>query len=209
MKRVMTAVAMFGGVLAAGGAGAWPWDSAAGDYRDAGGGAAAEGPRRVTHVVLSLPDQGFAAYSGDRVVLRGPVSTGKAGYTTPSGSYRVSNKHRHWVSTIYGIPMPYFLRLNGGSIGLHAGYLPGFPASHGCIRLLEGDAARLFAMAPVGTRVQIVGYSTGDTAGIPQPKPKVRYYRVVRGKKVFMSEKDSDAYSARLEKSKKQGTKSR
>jgi lipoprotein-anchoring transpeptidase ErfK/SrfK len=53
-----------------------------------------------------------------------------------------------------GAPMPYFLRIHGG-IGMHAGYLPGYPASHGCIRLPKEMAIKFFQDSPVGTPVEI------------------------------------------------------
>ena len=132
-------------------------------------------------VIVSLPDQAFAAFSGDELLLRGPISSGRGGYETRTGVFRVSNKHRDWTSTIYGVPMPNFLRLNGGSMGLHGGYLPGFAASHGCVRLTFADAAKLFEIAPVGTQVVITGNSTEATRGVKQPKARAIYYRLVNG----------------------------
>ena len=84
-----------------------------------------------------------------------PVSTGRQGFPTPTGEYIVTDKHRYWRSTIYPADMPFFMRLSCGKIGLHAGYLPGYPASHGCIRLEQKDAEKLFKQVPVGTRVTI------------------------------------------------------
>ncbi|HPA20861.1 MAG TPA: L,D-transpeptidase [Verrucomicrobiae bacterium] len=145
----------------------------------------------VDLVVVSLPDQAFAAFSNGERVMRGPICSGMGGYETRTGAFRVTSKHEHWVSTIYGVPMPHFLRLNGSSMGLHGGYLPGFAASHGCVRLTFADAATLFGIAPIGTRVVITGESTADTKGVKQPRQRVIYYRVVRGKKVILS--DSEA----------------
>jgi hypothetical protein len=84
-----------------------------------------------------------------------PVSTGRQGFPTPPGEYVVTDKHRKWRSTIYPADMPFFMRLSCGEIGLHAGELPGYPASHGCIRLHRKDAEDLFKQVPVGTRVTI------------------------------------------------------
>lgn len=141
-------------------------------------------------VVVSLADQAFAAYGGGVRILRGPISSGMGGYETRAGNFRVTNKHQHWVSTIYGVPMPNFLRLNHGSMGLHGGYLPGFAASHGCVRLTFADAEKLFAIAPVGTRVVITGESTDDTRGVKQPISRPIYYRVVSGRKVIVSDSE-------------------
>ena len=90
-----------------------------------------------------------------KVRLTSPVSTGRSGYRTPKGEYVITNKYRNWLSTIYRVPMPYFMRLSCGSFGLHAGYVPGFPASHGCIRLPPESARAFFKIADVGHRVTI------------------------------------------------------
>ena len=84
-----------------------------------------------------------------------PISSGRKGYPTPKGEFVVTNKHRHWRSTIYGSSMPYYLRLSCRAFGLHAGQLPGYPASHGCIRLNKKDAESFFERVPVGTVVVI------------------------------------------------------
>jgi hypothetical protein len=84
-----------------------------------------------------------------------PISSGRKGYATPKGEFVVTNKHRHWTSTIYGASMPFYLRFSCRAFGMHAGHLPGYPASHGCIRLRQQDAAEFFKKVPVGTRVVI------------------------------------------------------
>jgi len=84
-----------------------------------------------------------------------PISSGRKGYATPKGEFVVSNKHRHWRSTLYGSSMPFYLRLSCRAFGLHAGHLPGYPASHGCIRLNKKDAQNFFERVPVGTVVVI------------------------------------------------------
>lgn len=84
-----------------------------------------------------------------------PISSGKRKFETPKGEYVVTNKHRHWKSTLYGASMPFYLRLSCRDFGLHAGHLPGYPASHGCIRLRQKDAAEFFQQIPVGTKVVI------------------------------------------------------
>lgn len=84
-----------------------------------------------------------------------PISSGRKGYATPTGEFVVTNKHRHWRSTLYHASMPFYLRLSCRDFGLHAGQLPGYPASHGCIRLPAKEARTLFDEIPVGTRVVI------------------------------------------------------
>lgn len=84
------------------------------------------------------------------------ISTGRAGYRTPAGRYVITNKYKDWTSTIYKVPMPYFMRLNCSSIGLHSGYVTGRPASHGCIRLPYEIAKKVFGMVRVGDEVHII-----------------------------------------------------
>ncbi len=106
-------------------------------------------------IEISLKNQKATIYIGgtvDRVVK---ISSGRKDFPTPPGEYMVTAKHKNWVSTIYKVPMPYFLRLNSSAIGLHAGNVPGYPASHGCIRLPKKDARELFATLDVGTPVRI------------------------------------------------------
>jgi len=84
-----------------------------------------------------------------------PISSGRKGYATPKGEFVVTDKHRQWRSTLYGSSMPFYLRLSCRAFGLHAGHLPGYPASHGCIRLRRKDAQALFDRVPVGAIVVI------------------------------------------------------
>ncbi|MEM0896803.1 MAG: ankyrin repeat domain-containing protein, partial [Verrucomicrobiota bacterium] len=87
------------------------------------------------HVIIDLSAQSARLYVDGVVVVSSNVSTGKSGYRTPPGEYVITHKHRHWNSTIYGSSMPYFMRLSCGSFGMHVGNCPGYPASHGCIRM--------------------------------------------------------------------------
>ncbi|MBV8213894.1 MAG: L,D-transpeptidase family protein [Verrucomicrobia bacterium] len=132
---------------------------------------------------IDLENQRAYFYKGDQIVGVSVVSTGREGYNTPDGEFQVTQKDLDHTSSLYGdyigpngevveqnvergkdprppgtvfrgAPMPYFLRIHGG-IGMHAGYLPGYPASHGCIRLPEAMAVKFFDDAPVGTPVEI------------------------------------------------------
>ena len=107
-------------------------------------------------IVVSLSAQDARFWQGSRTMLVTQVSTGKPGYRTPPGEYVVTQKYRVWRSDLYKVPMPNFMRLNCGPIGLHGGYVPDVPASHGCIRLPPGRAALLFTLVKVGDRVSIV-----------------------------------------------------
>jgi len=107
-------------------------------------------------IVVSLSAQRAHLFQGGRALLMTPVSTGKPGYRTPPGEYVITQKYRVWRSDLYKVPMPNFMRLNCGPIGLHSGYVPDCPASHGCIRLSPENAAALFRLVKVGDRVSIV-----------------------------------------------------
>jgi len=108
------------------------------------------------HAVLDLSDQKVRLYNAENeVVFTSKVSTGKKGHDTPEGSYVITDKHKKHTSNIYGVSMPYFQRLSCSAFGFHYGRCPGYPASHGCIRMPYKAAKALFALTPVGTRVEI------------------------------------------------------
>jgi len=106
-------------------------------------------------VVVSISKQRVYLMVDNDVAIDSPISSGRHGRVTPTGSYTVSEKDKNHVSTIYHCPMKYFLRLSGMSFGLHVGQLPGYPASHGCVRLPEQVAKLLFQTATIGTPVTI------------------------------------------------------
>ncbi len=106
-------------------------------------------------LVILLGEQRATLFRGSEPVLTSKVSTGRKGFATPTGEFLITSKHRDWTSTIYKVPMPYLLRLNASDIGLHQGALPGYPASHGCIRLPAGKAVAFFKIARIGDRVLI------------------------------------------------------
>ena len=155
-------------------------------------GAGSEGKPRI---VIDLDQQRAYFYKGDQIVGVSVVSTGREGYDTPPGEFRITEKDRKHVSSLYGdyvdqngqvvmenvesgkdprprgttfrgAAMPYFLRIHGG-IGMHAGYLPGYPASHGCIRMPEKMAVQFFNNAAVGTPVEILRASAPSYGSNP------------------------------------------
>lgn len=89
-------------------------------------------------------------------ILTTRVSTGRKGFATPTGEFVITNKHREWKSTLYHASMPFFQRLSCGDFGLHQGNVPGYPASHGCIRVPPGTAEKLFSLTKTGDRVLIL-----------------------------------------------------
>lgn len=109
------------------------------------------------HIEIRLSEQRALLFDADgKELFSTKVSTGKKGFATPTGEFVITNKHRAWKSTLYHASMPYFQRFSCGDFGFHQGVVPGYPASHGCIRVPAGNAAKLFTMTEAGDRVVIV-----------------------------------------------------
>jgi ankyrin repeat protein len=107
-------------------------------------------------IVVDLSDQVAVLYDSSGLELyRTKISTGKKGYATPTGTFAITNKYRNWTSTIYDASMPCFQRLSCSDFGFHQGVVPGYPASHGCIRVPAGNAQKLFSLTELGDRVEI------------------------------------------------------
>ena len=137
------------------------------------------------HIEVRLGEQRAYYYKGDQLVGVSQVSTGKEGHDTPSGQFKVLQKDKDHRSSLYGdyvdahdqtvvvqanvengkdprppgtvflgSSMPFFLRVTNG-VGLHTGYLPGVPASHGCIRMPGFMAENFFNNTPLGTPVSV------------------------------------------------------
>jgi hypothetical protein len=106
-------------------------------------------------ITIDLLSQTASLWRNGKIILSTPISSGRRSHPTPRGRFLVTNKYRHWKSTLYPAKMPFFLRLSCGDFGLHMGSLPGYPASHGCIRLPSKSARRLYASVPIGTLVEI------------------------------------------------------
>jgi hypothetical protein len=107
--------------------------------------------------IVSLGEQRVTIYDAQGRILRAPVSTGQTGYETPAGIYSVIQKEAEHYSNLYDdASMPFMQRITWSGIALHAGALPGHPASHGCIRMPHGFAERLFELTAMGMRVVVV-----------------------------------------------------
>jgi len=108
-------------------------------------------------IIVSLTKQLATVFDSEGETLYSTkVSTGKKGYSTPTGVYVITNKHREWHSSIYNdASMPCFQRLSCSAFGFHQGVVPGYPASHGCLRVPAGNAQKLFALTEIGDRVTI------------------------------------------------------
>jgi len=135
-------------------------------------------PKGPFEIIISITDQHLSLYGSTGLIARAPVSTGMRGHATPLGVFSVIEKQKWHRSNIYSAaPMPYMQRITWSGVALHAGALPGYPASHGCIRLSSAFATRLFHLTKIGTRVII---TRGDVAPMdiatpaflmPAPKP--------------------------------------
>jgi hypothetical protein len=114
-------------------------------------------------VLVSLPDQILYVYRNGVRIGRSTVSSGKPGKQTPTGVFTVLQKKVQHESSIYkGAQMPHMQRLTWTGIAMHAGYLPGYPASAGCVRLPVDFAAKLYSVTGIGTTVII-----GDNKSAP------------------------------------------
>ena len=134
----------------------------------------------TAYVVVSISRQRAYLMSGDQVAIDSPISSGKRGHSTPTGKFSILEKDKDHRSSIYGdyvdsagrvvrggissqidsapsgthfvgAPMKWFMRLTGEGVGMHVGILPGYPASHGCIRMPEPAAALFYSHVKVGT----------------------------------------------------------
>src|SRR5437764_13155910 len=135
-------------------------------------------------VEIDLEQQTAYLIRGRRIVLASEISSGRSGHLTEPGSFKIIDKERNHFSSLYGkivdargrtvvadadadmavtrggkfipAPMRYFMRFHD-AIGMHAGYLPGYPASHGCVRMPEQNAIAFFNAIEVGTPVHVFG----------------------------------------------------
>lgn len=139
----------------------------------------------ASRIRIDLGDQKAYFYKNDQLVGISQISSGREGYNSPTGSYKILQKSPNHRSNLYGsmvdssgtvlnddfdtrtdklqpgthyegAPMPNFMRITPGGVGMHAGYLPGFPASHGCIRMPDWMSKHFFDNISVGTPVEVV-----------------------------------------------------
>ncbi|MEY2545526.1 MAG: hypothetical protein QOG48_643 [Verrucomicrobiota bacterium] len=140
-----------------------------------------------SHIVVSIPKQRAYLMLGDQITIDAPISSGKRGHSTPQGHFSVLEKDPSHHSTLYGdyvdrsgrvvrggvsaridsapsgthfqgAAMKWFLRLTGDGVGMHIGILPGYPASHGCVRESVEGAKLFYDHAKVGTHVDVGDY---------------------------------------------------
>ena len=143
-----------------------------------------DGELGAASIVINLGKQTASFYRDDRLVGVSAISSGRGGYDTPPGNYKILEKKEYHVSGLYGShkdandnvvkspvsvkdpvppgarfvgsPMPYWMRMSNAGVGMHQGFLPGVPDSHGCIRLPERMAKAFFANVEKGTPVTVV-----------------------------------------------------
>jgi hypothetical protein len=122
-------------------------------------------------LVTSLKNQRVRVYDADGEIASSRISSGRPGFATPTGVFSILEKNVQHRSNIYsGAEMPYMERLTWSGIALHAGVVPGYRASHGCIRLPHSFARSLYAMTKLGTRVVV---TAGDTEPVVFNSPKL------------------------------------
>ena len=112
-------------------------------------------------IIVSIPEQTLYVYRNGVRIGRSTVSTGKSGHRTPTGVFTVLQKNVKHTSSIYkGASMPYMQQLTWSGVAMHAGNLPGYPASHGCVRLPLDFAQKLYTVTDNGTTVVVTDGKT-------------------------------------------------
>jgi len=113
-------------------------------------------PQGPLIISISIAQQRMRIYDANGFFAETPVSTGMPGHPTPMGVFSVIQKHRLHHSNIYsGAPMPYMQRITWSGVAMHAGVLPGHPASHGCIRMPMAFAVKMWNWTKMGARVVV------------------------------------------------------
>lgn len=119
-------------------------------------------PRGPLIISISIEKQILKIYDANGTFAETPISTGTRGHSTPMGVFSVIQKRKYHHSNIYsGAPMPYMQRITWSGVAMHAGVLPGYPASHGCIRMPMNFAVKMWGWTRMGARVVI---TPGDLA---------------------------------------------
>src|SRR5262245_42581305 len=127
-------------------------------------------------IVISIPKQRISLFGAGGFHKHGAVSTGRTGFPTPTGVFSIIQKNRYHRSNIYsGAPMPFMQRITWSGVAMHEGVLPGYPASHGCIRLTHKFASELWGMTRVGVRVVVTpdDAQPAEVAHVALPAPNM------------------------------------
>lgn len=124
-------------------------------------------PSGSVEIVVSIPLQRAYVYRAGTLIGVTTVSTGRRGHPTPTGTFAITQKRRQHFSNLYAnAPMPFMQRLTNDGIALHAGQIPGHPASHGCVRLPLAFARTLFEATALGTSVHITDRSPAPSEAL-------------------------------------------
>ena len=127
-------------------------------------------PQGPLIISVSIAKQHVKIYDDNGVFAEAPVSTGMPGHPTPMGVFSVIQKHKLHHSNIYsGAPMPYMQRITWSGVAMHAGVLPGYPASHGCIRMPPAFAVKMWNWTKMGARVFVTPGEIPTPASFSHP----------------------------------------
>src|SRR5215213_6159714 len=134
-------------------------------------------PSGLLHIIVSTDKQRATLFADGAAVASTAISSGTPSHPTPMGVFTVIQKSRHHVSNLYDAPMPYMQRITWSGSALHQGPLPGYPASHGCVRLTENFAQLLWKTTKMGARVIVTRPEVApiefDHVRLFVPKPQV------------------------------------
>jgi L,D-transpeptidase catalytic domain len=120
-------------------------------------------------IIVSIPDQLVHVYRNGVRIAASTCSTGKPGHGTPTGVFKILQKDKHHRSSTYNnAPMPNMNRLTWSGVALHAGKLPGYPASHGCVRLPTEFSELLFGVTALGMTV-VIADDTSNPSSVTHP----------------------------------------
>lgn len=113
-------------------------------------------------IEVDLTDQKIYLFENGKNILIGRISSGRQGKETPTGTFKITQKEKNHVSNLWpkpngGAKMHNMMRLGWSAIALHSGRLPGYPASHGCIRVEPKVADEMFKIVKIGTEVVVTG----------------------------------------------------
>ena len=134
-------------------------------------------PQGAVYAIVSLADQHVTVYDSTGRIAQSRISTGMPGHPTPIGLFSIIGKERWHRSNIYsGAPMPFMQRITWSGVAMHLGVVPGYPASHGCIRLPDGFAQQFWGMTQIGSRVVVARRDTTavEISSTFLPVPKLR-----------------------------------